>query len=182
MSYAIAVCVSPVCVIPRSLCVKHTTRVIQYHILSFCHFQELSFSLALLSVIRESSAGAVLPHHVCCTQKLCVAHRSPLCQTKPNSSVFAPPTSSLLGTSSLGWWCQITHCSRCWTDKHNMNINERQVCKEFYQYNGVAPRRRDEITLSPHYQRLIRVIGRGGPEERSLDVDKLRGAVGGELL
>ena len=69
-----------------------------------------------------------------------------------------------------------------WTDKHNMNINERQVCKEFDQYNRVQPRRRGEITLSPHYQRLIRVIGRGGPEERSLDVDKLRGAVGGELL
>ena len=69
-----------------------------------------------------------------------------------------------------------------WTDKHNMNMNERQLCKEFYQYNVVAPRRRGEITLSPHYQRLIRVIGRGGAEERSLDVDKLRGAVGGELL
>ena len=69
-----------------------------------------------------------------------------------------------------------------WTDKHNMKLNERQACKEFYQYNGVEPRRRGEITLSPHYQRLIRVIGRGGAEERSLDVDKLRGAVGGELL
>ena len=174
-------CVSPVCVIPRSLCVKHTTRVIQYHI---CHFHELSFSLTLLSVIRESSAGAVLPHHVCCTQKLCVVHRSPPLSDKTQLLSFCAPhlitSGDIFSRVVLPNYVLLPLLP--WTDKHNMNINERQVCKEFYQYNVVAPRRRGEITLSPHYQRLIRVIGRGGPEERSLDVDKLSGAVGGELL
>ena len=161
--------------VPGSFCVTHI--FVSFSII-FCHFHKLSISLALLS------AEAMLPHHVCCTQKLCVVHRSPPLSDKTQLLSFCAPhlitSGDIFSRVVLPNYVLLPLLP--WTDKHNMNINERQVCKEFYQYNRVAPRRRGEITLSPHYQRLIRVIGRGGAEERSLDVDKLRGAVGGELL
>ena len=169
---------------PSVPCSFSLTHIFVSFSIIFCHFQELSISPALLSVIRVSSAGAVLPHHVCCTQKLCVVHRSPPLSDKTQLLSFCAPHLITSGDifSRVVLPIYVLLPLLPWTDKHNMNINERQVCKEFDQYNGVAPRRRGEITLSPHYQRLIRVIGRGGPEERSLDVDKLRGALGGELL
>ena len=172
--------------VPCSFCVTHI--FVSFSII-FCHFVIFRsclfrISLALLSFIRVSSAGAVLPHHVCRTQKLCVVHRSPPLSDKTQLLSFCAPhlitSGDIFSRVVLPNYVLLPLLP--WTDKHNMNINERQVCKEFYQYNGVAPRRRGEITLSPHYQRLTRVIGRGGAEERSLDVDKLRGAVGGELL
>ena len=171
--------------VPCSFCVTHI--FVSFSII-FCHFANFRSCLfQWLSVIRESSAGAVLPHHVCCTQKLCVVHRSPPLSDKTQLLSFCAPhlitSGDIFSRVVLPNYVLLPLLP--WTDKHNMNnmnINERQVCKEFYQYNVVAPRRRGEITLSPHYQRLIRVIGRGGAEERSLDVDKLRGAVGGELL
>ena len=153
MSYAVAVCVSPLCVSPMFLLCNTHFCVIQYHILSFCHFQKLSISLALLSVIRVSSAGAVLPHHVCCTQKLCVVHRSPPLSDKTQLLSFCAPhlitSGDIFSRVVLPNYVLLPMLP--WTDKHNMNINERQVCKE--QRSGATKKGRDHVisTLSTSY-------------------------------
>ena len=81
----------------------------------FCHFAIFRSCLFhwLCSVSFECQAQERCSLTMCVVHRSCVSYTgAPLCQTKPNSSVFAPPTSSLLGTSSLGWCCQIRYCCR----------------------------------------------------------------------
>ena len=134
---SVSPCVLPLRVIRNTSCVTppcHTQQLCVFPLsVSFpgpfvLNTQHVSFSIIfrhfaifrsclfhwLCSVSFESQVQERCSLTICAVHRSCVSYTgAPLCQTKPNSSVFAPPTSSLLGTSSLGWCCQITYCCRC---------------------------------------------------------------------